>query len=84
MKHSLTFFLKIAFGICLISTIAACSVALSSKPALPERHGQVSSKLFIGTGNNQPLIVGLGGSEGGNPWASEHWKTQRDRFITQG
>ena len=32
----------------------------------------------------QPLIVGLGGSEGGNAWASDHWKAQRDRFINQG
>ena len=83
MKHSLKLFLKIAFGICLISTIAACSVALSSKPAPLERHDQVSSKLFIGAGSNQTLIVGLGGSEGGNPWASEHWKTQRDKLIAQ-
>lgn len=84
MKRSLKRFLKIALGLCLISAIAACSLALSSKPALPERHGQVDSKLFLGEGSSQPLIVGLGGSEGGNAWASEHWKPQRDKFIAQG
>jgi pimeloyl-ACP methyl ester carboxylesterase len=30
------------------------------------------------------LLVGLGGSEGGNPWASERWKKQRERFLDQG
>lgn len=84
MKHSLKLFFKIALGICLISAIAACSLALSGKPALPERHSHVDSKLFLGEGNNQPLIVGLGGSEGGNAWASDHWKPQRDKFIAQG
>lgn len=52
--------------------------------ALPERHGQVSQQLFLGKGKKQPLIVGLGGSEGGNPWASNYWKAQRDRFLEQG
>lgn len=50
----------------------------------PDRHGQLSQQLFIGSGNKQPLIVGLGGSEGGNPWASQYWKAQRDRFLEQG
>lgn len=51
---------------------------------LPEQHGQVSSELFVGPGSNQPLIVGLGGSEGGNPWASSHWQAQREKFLAQG
>lgn len=50
---------------------------------LPENHGKVQSELFLGSGNQQTLIVGLGGSEGGNAWASDYWKTQRDRFIKQ-
>lgn len=50
----------------------------------PDRHGQLSQQLFTGRGNKQPLIVGLGGSEGGNPWASQYWKAQRDRFLEQG
>ncbi|MCE6989657.1 acyl-CoA thioester hydrolase/BAAT C-terminal domain-containing protein [Dyadobacter sp. CY323] len=42
------------------------------------------SKLYLGRNKNQPLIVGLGGSEGGNAWASEHWKKTRDAFIQKG
>lgn len=42
------------------------------------------SILYLGKGKNQPLIVGLGGSEGGNAWASDYWKKTRDQFIEQG
>jgi pimeloyl-ACP methyl ester carboxylesterase len=51
---------------------------------LPENHDKVNTELFLGEGDNQPLIVGLGGSEGGNAWASDFWKGQRDEFIAQG
>ena len=44
----------------------------------------VESKLYLGIGENQPLIVGLGGSEGGNAWASDYWKKTRDQFIENG
>jgi dienelactone hydrolase len=44
----------------------------------------VESILYLGKGKSQPLIVGLGGSEGGNAWASDHWKETRDQFIDQG
>lgn len=40
--------------------------------------------LYVGTGNNQPLVVGLGGSEGGNAWTSNYWKATRDQFIEKG
>jgi pimeloyl-ACP methyl ester carboxylesterase len=50
----------------------------------PARHGQVDAKLFAADGPPRPLIVALGGSEGGNAWASERWKPQRDRFVAQG
>lgn len=42
------------------------------------------SILYLGEGENQPLIVGLGGSEGGNAWASDYWKKTRDQFIHKG
>lgn len=51
---------------------------------LPPRHGQVDAELFAREGGTRPLLVGLGGSEGGNPWASEGWKEQRERFLDQG
>jgi len=65
------------FFIGLISTSSLFSqIALQSH--------NTDSKLFLGKGKNQPLIVGLGGSEGGNAWATDHWKTTRDKFIQQG
>ncbi len=42
------------------------------------------SILYLGTGKSQPLVVGLGGSEGGNAWTSDYWKKTRDRFIAKG
>ena len=44
----------------------------------------IDSKLYLGKGSNQPLIVGLGGSEGGNAWDSDYWKKTRDEFIAKG
>lgn len=59
-------------------------VALFSCGSDSESDSGVDTELFVGPGNNQPLIVGLGGSEGGNAWASSRWKAQRDKFITEG
>ena len=42
------------------------------------------SVLYLGKGKNQPLIVGLGGSEGGNAWTNDYWKKTRDQFIEKG
>jgi len=50
----------------------------------PENHGQIHSELFKGDGDNMPLVVGFGGSEGGNAWASDFWKPQRDKFVSEG
>lgn len=44
----------------------------------------VESLLYLGKGDKQPLIVGLGGSEGGNAWSSDYWKKTRDEFINKG
>ena len=44
----------------------------------------IESILYLGEGQNQPLVVGLGGAEGGNAWASDRWKPTRDKFIEQG
>jgi len=53
-------------------------------PALSEDHGKIQAELFLGEADDQPLIVGFGGGEGGNAWASDRWKETRDRFIEQG
>lgn len=39
------------------------------------------SVLYVGKGKNQPLIVGLGGSEGGNAWTSDYWKKQETGLL---
>jgi uncharacterized protein len=44
----------------------------------------VESILYLGKNKNQPLVVGLGGSEGGNAWTSNYWKKTRDLFIEKG
>lgn len=44
----------------------------------------VEAVLYVSKGDRQPLVVGLGGSEGGNAWASSHWKNTRDQFIEKG
>jgi dienelactone hydrolase len=70
--------------ICLAFIYYGYLVATFDAETLPENHGKVNMRLYLGEGENQPLIVGFGGSEGGNAWASDYWKPQRDRFLAQG
>jgi uncharacterized protein len=59
---------------------------------MPLNHGKVETKLFLtkdGTpapegAAKRPLIVGLGGAEGGNSWARNRWKPMRDQFLDEG
>lgn len=51
---------------------------------LPENYGKADGRLYVGSQPNEPLIVGLGGSEGGNAWDSDRWKTVRDQFLAEG
>ena len=44
---------------------------------LPENHGRVKTQLFLSGESGQPLVVGLGGGEGGNAWAGPHGAKQR-------
>lgn len=59
-------------------------VARFDTHTLPARHGQVDVELFARDGAKRPLIVGLGGGEGGNAWAAPAWRKQRERFLEQG
>ena len=59
-------------------------VARFDTVTLPPRHGQVDVALFARDGGKRPLLVGLGGGEGGNAWASDRWKKQRERFLDHG
>ena len=53
-------------------------------PSLSENHGKVQTRLYLGESENQPLLVGFGGMEGGNAWDSDFWKPTRDEFIAKG
>lgn len=53
-------------------------------PSLPEAHGHLETKLYLGESENQPLIVGFGGGEGGNAWTSARWSKARQKFIDEG
>lgn len=44
----------------------------------------VEAILYLGQNEKQPLVVAIGGSEGGNAWASNHWKSTRDQFVDRG
>jgi pimeloyl-ACP methyl ester carboxylesterase len=44
----------------------------------------VEAVLYAGKNESQPLIVGLGGSEGGNAWTTDYWKKNRQEFIDKG
>lgn len=65
-------------------TTVFISIFISANAQLKLTTPNVESILYLGTGNNQPLIVGLGGSEGGNAWSSDHWKETRDYFVNNG
>lgn len=82
-------FLKWTLGVVLALVLLLAAymwwvVARFDTETLPARHGQVDAELFARDGGKRPLIVGLGGSEGGNAWASPRWKKQRERFLDQG
>ncbi|MES2417396.1 MAG: acyl-CoA thioester hydrolase/BAAT C-terminal domain-containing protein [Bacteroidota bacterium] len=69
-------------GMLLFAAFLFISSPVFSQIKLNTAHTE--SILYLGDANNQPLIVGLGGSEGGNAWASDYWKSTRDQFIEKG
>jgi dienelactone hydrolase len=71
-------------SILIVAGILTIIIVAGGTADLPEKHGKVQSILFVGEGENQPLVVGFGGSEGGNAWASERWKLVREKFIKNG
>lgn len=40
--------------------------------------------LYTSSRAKQTLVVGLGGSEGGNAWTSDYWKKTREQFLAKG
>lgn len=68
----------------IIVFIFACTLSCAVHSQTQVQTPGINSILYLGEGKGQPLIVGLGGSEGGNAWASDRWKITRDRFLEQG
>jgi dipeptidyl aminopeptidase/acylaminoacyl peptidase len=58
------------------------ATTLYAQETIPSKNTEAI--LYLGKGEKQPLIVGLGGSEGGNAWTSNYWKKTRDQFIEKG
>ena len=59
-------------------------LAISSPAQLLLNTPHAESKLYLGSGRKQPLVVGLGGSEGGNAWTSDRWAATRNQFLAKG
>jgi len=53
-------------------------------PKLSDSHGIISTKLYLGKGANQPLIVAFGGGGGGNDWARDYMTSKRDSLNEMG
>jgi acetyl esterase/lipase len=78
-----------ALPLILIAAVFAYGLYLEASfdtKTLPARYGQVDSQLYLSPSNagRQPLLVLLGGGEGGNAWTSDRWAAQRERLLTQG
>lgn len=67
-----------------LATLILMTIAFGCSTETPENSGNVESILYLGKGGNQPLVVGLGGSEGGNTWTRSRWKKTRDQFLEKG
>ncbi|MFD2921156.1 acyl-CoA thioester hydrolase/BAAT C-terminal domain-containing protein [Terrimonas rubra] len=70
---------------CWLSLLCLClllSVTAFSQDTLQVKN--VEAILYTGKNKQQPLVVGLGGSEGGNAWAGSYWKNTRDSFLAKG
>lgn len=73
--------------IAVFSILTALYLSIFTVEAFPQivlDTPDVESVLYLGEGKDQPLIVALGGSEGGNAWTSDRWKPTRDEFIKRG
>lgn len=89
MAHVVTKALKWSglAALCLVVlALGAYAYAIMSfdTETLPEKYGQVGTVMYAGELDRQPLIVGLGGSEGGNAWVRPRFKPIRDSFLEQG
>jgi dienelactone hydrolase len=77
------------------AALTALSLSVSSfastKP-WPENHGRVATRLFVTPDDSplaadapkRPLIVAMGGAEGGNAWAGPRAQVMRNAFLSDG
>lgn len=76
---------KNAFHVMLISVFAL--PALGQNTSIQKdtlKAANIEAILYTGESKDQLLIVGLGGSEGGNAWERNRWKKTRDAFLEKG
>ena len=81
--------LKWAASVTFLLTLALVAVYLYAiinfdSETLPQGYGRVGTVLYAGEQRDQPLVVGLGGAEGGNTWVRTRFKPTRDSFLEQG
>ena len=67
-----------------IILVAGITYLFTYVPPISKQQGIVETLLYLGKGNNQPLIVAFGGSEGGIDWHRNHMKSKRDSLIQKG
>ncbi|MEM6629079.1 MAG: acyl-CoA thioester hydrolase/BAAT C-terminal domain-containing protein [Bacteroidota bacterium] len=74
--------LYISYKLCLLIVCGLGVIGCS--PLEPKNYGKTEAKLFLSGGKQQPLVVGFGGSEGGNIYAEEQSQELRNRLLDQG
>jgi len=85
---------KLKPNLALLLTLAICAPALAtptSKP-LPPNHAKVATQLYLApdgthpqaSAPKRPLLVAVGGAEGGNVWAGPRAQAMRNRFLADG
>lgn len=88
LKPTLALLLALAFT---LSTSTSTFAADPPKP-LPPNHGKVATQLFLtqdgkppqDNAPKRPLLVAVGGAEGGNAWAGPRAEAMRNRFLADG
>ncbi len=67
-----------------IGLAAGIFYLMSYVPSLSKQHGIVEAKLYLGNGDQQPLVVAFGGGGGGNDWRRNYLKDKRDSLLAKG
>lgn len=79
--------IAVVVGVLLLVLYSSYIVWSFDTETLPPRYGQVDEQFFPPAEtyvDPRPLLVLLGGAEGGNAWASNRWMHQRDSFRSKG